>query len=174
MSTETTQEAAPFDEWAIVEWRAVPGWEGLYEATRSGLIRRVGSGRPLKPQPRPGGYWAHQFWRDNHATNVLVHCVIAETFIGEPPPGHEVNHKEGDKSLNGAEDLEYLTRPENLRHAYRTGLRQVTIAQAIAARRKPRSTANCACGCGQTFETPDSKGRERRYVHGHNARRTAS
>ena len=165
--------AEPFSEWAIVDWRAVPGWEGLYEATRSGLIRRVGSDRPLKPQPRPCGYWAVQFWRNNHATNVLVHCVVAETFIGEPPPGHEVNHKEGNKSLNGADDLEYLTRPDNLRHAYRTGLRQVTIEQAINARRKPRGIARCACGCGAEFETPDRKGRPRRYARGHNGRKSA-
>ena len=173
-TTETAQEAAPFDEWVICEWRPVPDWEGLYEVSRNGLIRRVGSSRPLKPQPRPGGYWAVQFWRNNHATNVLVHCVVARAFIGAPPPGKEVNHKEGDKSRNGADDLEYLTRPENIRHAYRTGLHPVNIDQLVRARRKPRVTTACECGCGTAIETPDRKGRDRRYVHGHNRRRVAA
>lgn len=162
-----------FDEWAIVEWRPVPDYEGVYEVSRSGLIRRVGAARPLKPQPRPGGYWAVQLWRSNKAKNVLIHCVVAAAFIGAAPAGKEVNHDDGDKSRNGAGNLEYLTRPENLKHAYRTGLRQVTITQAVSARRKPRTTVGCACGCGESLETPDGKGRERSYLHGHNRRKAA-
>ena len=34
----------------------------------------------------------------------------------------------------------------------------------------PRTTIECACGCGQLLETPDSKGRRRIFVHGHNAK----
>lgn len=37
-----------------------------------------------------------------------------------------------------------------------------------ASRKKPRILITCACGCGGTLETPDAKGRERKYIWGHN------
>lgn len=37
-----------------------------------------------------------------------------------------------------------------------------------AERRKPRTMVPCACGCGGMIETPDNKGRERKFIHGHN------
>lgn len=38
-----------------------------------------------------------------------------------------------------------------------------------ASRKIPRLMVECACGCGEKIETPDSKGRPRKYKHGHNA-----
>lgn len=40
-----------------------------------------------------------------------------------------------------------------------------------ASIKKERVKVPCACGCGETLETPDSKGRGRKYIHGHNTRR---
>lgn len=37
-------------------------------------------------------------------------------------------------------------------------------------KRKERIMVECACGCGGLLQTPDSKGRNRRYLHGHNTR----
>lgn len=34
--------------------------------------------------------------------------------------------------------------------------------------RKERKMIYCACGCGKMLETPDGKGRDRKYIHGHN------
>lgn len=38
-------------------------------------------------------------------------------------------------------------------------------------RRKPRTIIWCACGCKTALETPDSEGRERRFISGHNGRK---
>ena len=51
-----------------------------------------------------------------------VHTLVAEAFVGERPPGYDVNHKVGVKSNVSADNLEYTTRSENVLHAYRTGL----------------------------------------------------
>jgi hypothetical protein len=39
-------------------------------------------------------------------------------------------------------------------------------------RKKPRRIINCACGCGATLETPDKYCKERRYIKGHNTRKS--
>jgi len=74
---------------------------------------------------------------------VCVHKIVAGTFLGRPDPGKEVNHKDGNKKNCSADNLEYVTRPENNRHAYRTGLstpaiqtnRSLTREQVLKARK---------------------------------------
>ena len=51
----------------------------------------------------------------------LVHRLVLEAFIGVRP-GREGNHKNGVKSDNRLENLEWATRGENQRHAYASGL----------------------------------------------------
>ena len=164
-------------------WAPVIGFEGLYEVSRDGRVRRVGqaarTGRGRGGGARlgrvlrggfSGDYRSVQLWREGKQHSRLVHVLVAEAFIGPCPDGEEVNHKDGAKTNCAVENLEYLTHSENMRHAYRVGLRQVTIEQMVRARRKPRVQIACACGCGEQIETPDRKGRDRRFVTGHNMR----
>lgn len=121
-------------------WRSVSGYEGLYEVSNLGRVRRIGRaartgrgrgggariGLMLKPQPRKD-YLAVQLWKDGKQRQFLVHCVVAAAFIGPVPPGKEVNHDDGDKKNCAASNLEYLTRSENMEHAYATGLRTAVV-----------------------------------------------
>ncbi len=45
----------------------------------------------------------------------------------------------------------------------------IALNKYAKERRKQREIVYCACGCGRTLETPDNKGRDRKYIHGHNA-----
>lgn len=163
-------------------WRAVLGFEGLYEISDDGRVRRVGRaarngkghgggvrlGHVLSPLKNHRGYRAVQLWRDGRATMRLIHVLVAEAFLGPVPAGREVNHRDGNKTHNALPNLEYVTRSENAEHAYRIGLRTSLAGRIISSRRKPRLVIPCACGCGRRIETPDIKGRDRRYVSGHN------
>ncbi len=168
-------------------WLPVLGYEGVYEVSDQGRVKRVGKaarhgkgrgggariGLVLAPQKQSGGYRAVQLWREGLMKRRLVHVLVALAFLGPPPERHEVNHIDGDKTRNGLTNLEYLTRSENNKHAYRIGLRRVsatTIEALVRARRKPRVMVGCACGCGTQIETPDRKGRARRFVIGHGRR----
>ncbi len=51
---------------------------------------------------------------------VMVHRLVASTFLGPPPSRKcsEVNHKDMDRGNNRVENLEYVTRSENMQHYY--------------------------------------------------------
>ena len=57
-----------------------------------------------------------------HGKNVLVHRIIASVFILNPNNLEQVNHKNGIKTDNNVDNLEWCTRSENLIHAYKIGL----------------------------------------------------
>ena len=173
--------------WMVVEeWRPAVGFEATYAVRSHGRVRRIGQaarhgagrgggariGRVLRPGRLPGGYLRYQLWQDGRYFPRLAHRLVAAAFLGPCPAGHEVNHRDGQKQHNHVANLEYVTRSQNNRHAYRIGLRPATVEQMVAARRKPRTMVACACGCGAQIETPDNHGRPRRYVSGHNGRAT--
>lgn len=108
------------------EWRPVIGYEGAYEVSRSGLIRRIwsqfGAYRLLRPTIDKRGYCRMKLSVHGTAQTIKVHRVVAAAFIGPCPPGHHVNHIDGCKQNNNVGNLEYASPDENWRHAVSTGL----------------------------------------------------
>lgn len=107
------------------QWKPVVGYEGIYEVSSEGRVRslvtrgRWAAGRILRSTPHPNGYRMVGLWKNGQREVVLVHRVVAFAFLGAPPPEHEVNHHNGDKTDNRARNLEWVTKGENRRHAYR-------------------------------------------------------
>lgn len=104
-------------------WKSVPAFEGIYEASNFGRIRSLdrivvtktgvkkrAQGLVLQPNPTVGGYMCVRLGRGNP---VLVHQVIAKTFLGPTPEGHQVCHKDGLKQNNGVSNLRYGTPKSN-------------------------------------------------------------
>ena len=83
-------------------------------------VQSVLHGRPLKPISHSGGYLVVGLWRDGKRKQKYVHRLVAIAFLGPPPsPKHEVNHKNGDKTDNRVENLEWATHSENGLHTHR-------------------------------------------------------
>ena len=107
------------------EWRWVPGYEDLYMVSNFGNVmsQRSGHGSSpmgiLKPQKNNAGYLQVNLIKNKKSKNVMIHRIVAAAFIPNPDNKEEVNHKDGNKTNNHTSNLEWVTRSENLRHAYR-------------------------------------------------------
>ena len=50
--------------------------------------------------------------------NILIATLVAKHFISEIPPNLQINHKDGNKRNNRAENLEWVTASENIKHSF--------------------------------------------------------
>jgi hypothetical protein len=112
------------------EWRPVVGFEGWYEVSDLGRVRRAASGPHtrvgyvLKPVRLPSGrLMLHLSAGGRRYRNRKIHHLVALAFIGPRPPGCGINHVDGDVTNNRATNLEWVTQRENEDHAVRNGLK---------------------------------------------------
>ena len=107
-------------------WRAVGGFEGLYEVSSLGRVRslervvpmRNGCRKTVKERIlRPAlvqGYPTLALWRDNRQTMARVHRLVCAAFHGpQPSPAHEVAHTDGNPANANYENLRWALHSEN-------------------------------------------------------------
>lgn len=116
-------------------WRDIAGFEGLYQVSNLARVKsfRVSkrlwntTGNILKPCEcainNGKGYkfvGLHGF--DKRVKHVMIHRLVAKTFIPNPDNKPQVNHKDADKHNNSISNLEWVTISENSIHAEKMGL----------------------------------------------------
>lgn len=106
--------------------------------TRDGRVMNMVTHRWLKPYDGGSGYFRVCASVNKQRYQRSVHRLVAECYIPNPNNKSEVNHKDGNKANNCAENLEWCTSSENKLHAYRTGLRIITEKQREISRRNMR------------------------------------
>lgn len=121
-------------------WKAIPGWEGVYEASDTGRIRSLPrqiiqgnrwgrkitywkDGRELRLVPNGEGYLTVGLYDGKRQQiGIRVQWLIALTFLGPCPTGFWVLHNNDNKLDNRATNLRYGTRPDNIKDAHSNGV----------------------------------------------------
>jgi len=103
-------------------WKDVVGYEGYYEVSDMGNVRRKGKNKNLYKYIHRDGYEKVTLSMNCNIKSFTVHRLVACAFIDNPNQKEQVNHINGIKNDNAVSNLEWATRSENSIHAVKTGL----------------------------------------------------
>ncbi len=110
--------------------RDIPGFAGRYAVTENGevwsyekiALNRKHPAKFLKKTETYRGYLNVNLVKNGKAMTRGIHVLVAKTYIPNPHNLPQVNHKNGKKSENQVENLEWCTRQGNMLHAHKIGL----------------------------------------------------
>lgn len=117
----------------IEEWRDIEGFGGFYQVSNMGRVRSRGNGyagrKPDKWYLRSlsanhDGYLKVYLNAGGKTATRGVHTLVAKAFIPNPDNFNTVNHKDGDKTNNNVDNLEWADRSQQMIHAYKLGLKK--------------------------------------------------
>lgn len=108
-------------------WREIEKGKGLYHISNYGRVKSLWYGREkiLNPSVNSAGYLHFVLCVDGERFDCNVHVLVAENFVPNPENLPEVNHIDGNRLNNCADNLEWTTQGENVRHAARLGLLKI-------------------------------------------------
>ena len=134
------------------EFKEVVGFE-YYQISNLGNIKtfvKSKEGRLLKPQKDKMGYLHVRLYDGTQDRGVYkngwakpklekVHRLVATHFLDAPTVNtyQEVNHRDGNKENNGVTNLEWVSRKDNIRHAWKLGLMSSGSVKGGLKRRRP-------------------------------------
>jgi len=114
----------------MIEWKKVVGYDD-YVVSNTGIVKslKYGKERLLKFEINIDGYHIVRLSKNGKKKPFRVHRLVAELFIDNPSELPVVNHKDGDKTNNIVNNLEWSTVADNTRHAFETGLINVDVCR---------------------------------------------
>lgn len=106
-------------------WKDIYGYEGVYQVSNIGRVKRIGSinrvfkgEKLLKPQKCSNEYLFVGL-SNKKIKYFLIHRLVAIAFLENKENKRCVNHKNGIRTDNRVENLEWVTHSENNIHAIR-------------------------------------------------------
>lgn len=119
------------DEFVNEIWKPIEGF-GHWQVSNFGRIRSGKTGRVLKQGTTRLGYKHIVRIIDDRVKSVQVHRIVAIAFLGHPCGNrNEINHIDGNKANNHVSNLEWVSRQENMEHAWSNGLIKHQPSQSV-------------------------------------------
>lgn len=121
-------------------WKDVVGYEGLYQVSNLGRVRSfygkngrlTTCSRVLSGKVDKDGYIEVRLCKDGKVAYQRVHRLVGSHFLcGDE--SLQINHKNGNKSNNCVNNLEYVTPRENVVHAHNTGLHKGCVTKVLVS-----------------------------------------
>ena len=97
-------------------WTPVVGYEGVYEVSNMGRVRNR-FGKIMMKRFNHKGYHRVYLTKNGEPKYVAVHRIVGKAFIPNPENKPQINHKNGVKTDNRVENIEWCTNEENLEHS---------------------------------------------------------
>ena len=118
----------------------IQGYEGLYSVTSDGRVWSHPKGTNTKngrwlSLDNSGRYPVVGLMKDGKKKRHLVHRLVAQAYVSNSNNLPQVNHINGNRNDNRAENLEWVTSSENRIHAWNTGLQVATEDHKASARK---------------------------------------
>lgn len=135
-------------------WKSIPIFND-YEASTFGNIRskdRIVAGKSnsnrslkstqLRPAKRKKGRYQVIVYKDGVRYNKEVHVLVSLAFMGKTPEGKEIDHKDNNPDNNRPDNLQFLTREENIQKylSYRNSLSPIREGKVYFDKSKKKWT----------------------------------
>ena len=134
----------------VSNWRQHPNHDELLISDEGDVIRKKrGKWHEMNQYDNDRGYLRIAI--ADKTVPQCVHTLVAQTFVHNPDPENKkyVNHIDGDKHNNRADNLEWVTSSENQEHAYRIGLKEPNYVQKTMRPIKIVETGDVFRGIGE-------------------------
>lgn len=118
-------------------WEEIPNYNGIYFVSNLGRVKSIDrnvfnkgnnsncfrKGKVLRPNKDSGGYLYVGLYSvdGNKTSSIKIHRLVAHAFCDGYSEGLEVNHKDGIRHNNTVNNLEWVTKSQNMRDVYKRG-----------------------------------------------------
>lgn len=114
-------------------WKDIEGYEGLYQVSNIGRVKRVNTDRILKENKSTCGYLQVGLCKDGVRNAKIIHRLVAQAFIPNPENKPDVAHIDEDKTNNRVDNLVWATRKETINYGTRNERVSKTMGIPIIA-----------------------------------------